>query len=1191
MASSWTDLDNRALVARIDGLLDRLAGTPAAPVARAIHQVCTNMDSLLSGKGLEDVLPEGTLPRVYHYLGHLERKGFLRQLAHAKPNLRILEIGTGKGLSLHREMVDVLTRPDGQILCAKYTVTTPGFLAAEAQEKLFPNMDFATLDINQDPLQQGFEDTRYDLIIAVLALDETRNSQDSLAHMRKLLRPHGRLLLQELCPSSRWVDYVLGALPTWWSSERPCFTKEELESKLAAAGFGTPEAMVLDAEAPHQVTTTIIARPSCEAPHKSVTVLVESQGPTAMRILGQLKKDGYDVTTCRLGHVPPAGQDVLSLLDLDEAFFHDMDEARFLAFKRFLLGLQERGSGMLWATHLVDIGCRDARYAQVLGLARSIRTEQLADLATCQVDDLDNPRSIQRLVQVLAKFQTRRGDEELDPDFEWAIFNDRVQVARFHPFVLTDELLVSDESNDMATLNVRTPGRISSLHYARQERKELDKDEVEVQVHSAGLNFRDVLVALAIVESPVRVLGGEAAGVVTRVGADVSPDDLGVGDRVVCFCRKDALSTYTTTLAAGCVRIPDSLMFDQAGTMLIPYLTAIYSMVNVGRVKKGQTVLIHSACGGVGLAAIQVARMLEAEVYVTVGSQDKVKYLMDSHDMPRNRIFNSRDKSFVEGVLRETQGRGIDFILNSLSGELLHATWTCVAEFGTLLEIGKRDLMGDGKLDMKPFLANRNYCCVDIDRLWKRADTVRALILSILHFYDRGLISPLPVNVFPAAQTQDAFRFMEKGQHIGRVGVSMKPAGGDAGAGLETAKKALKVSFNVSASYLMVGGLGGIGRAVSAWMVDHGAREILFMSRSAGLTTKDDSFVDELQSMGCTAKLVSGDVTKLEDVQRAIAAARHPLKGIVHMSMVVADQNFTKMSFQEWTASSAPKVRGAWNLHKASVAAGLDVDFFLMFSSVSGIVGQAGQANYASANSFLDAFAQYRNDLGLPASVVDMGAVEDIGWISEHQGMMGKMARSGFKPVLENEVIDAMAVAMLVHNRPGNAVQGALDVASKNAFAFAHDNTFLVGLGLLIPLHDASNHVIWKKDRRLASYHNSSTLMAKAASTDLLRSYLSSAQADPSRLKAPEAAHFFAVEIGNKLLHLLLKPVEGLKTSMPLLDLGLDSLVALELRAWIKQVFSFDLPVLEMMSMGSLDILGQYAAAEVYRIAMDSNKN
>lgn len=331
--------------------------------------------------------------------------------------------------------------------------------------------------------------------------------------------------------------------------------------------------------------------------------------------------------------------------------------------------------------------------------------------------------------------------------------------------------------------------------------------------------------------------------------------------------------------------------------------------------------------------------MLEAEVYVTVGSQDKVKYLMDSHDMPRNRIFNSRDKSFVEGVLRETQGRGIDFILNSLSGELLHATWTCVAEFGTLLEIGKRDLMGDGKLDMKPFLANRNYCCVDIDRLWKRADTVRALILSILHFYDRGLISPLPVNVFPAAQTQDAFRFMEKGQHIGRVGVSMNPAGGDAGAGLETAKKALKVSFNESASYLMIGGLGGIGRAVSAWMVDHGAREILFMSRSAGLTTKDDSFVDELQSMGCTAKLVSGDVTELEDVQRAIAAARHPLKGIVHMSMVVADQNFTKMSFQEWTASSAPKVRGAWNLHKASVAAGLDVDFFLMFSSVSGIVG------------------------------------------------------------------------------------------------------------------------------------------------------------------------------------------------------------------------------------------------------------
>ncbi|KNG85249.1 putative polyketide synthase [Aspergillus nomiae NRRL 13137] len=1187
LPSTWTGLDNEAISARIDNIMSQLANTTAAPVASAMREVCLQMDSLLSGEILESVFPEGALTHVHEFIGQLDRREFIQKLSHSKPNLRILEIGTGNGVSLHRDIVAELTRTDGEILCAKYTLTAPGYVVATTQEKLFPNMEFASLDITQDPFEQGFEDAGYDLIIAVNALHETKNVQESLTNIRKLLHSDGRLLLQELSPSSRWVQYLLGVLPTSWSGsadgpiEAAYLRQDEWESKLSAAGFGDIEAVALDSEEPHQLTVTRVVRQVRETPIKKVTVLFEEEVPAVTNILSQLEKGGYQVTRCRLEDDPPAGQDVISLLDIEKPFFHEIDEASYLSFKAFLLGLQERDAGMLWATHLIDIGCCDPRYAQVLGLARTIRTEQLADLATCQVDSFENLKSIDQLLQVLSKFQARQDDpnEELNPDYEWAIFNDRVQVARFHPFILADELLASEESSEIATLNVRTPGRVNSLHYARQERKDLEKDEVEVE---------DILVALGIVELPVRLFGIEAAGIVTRVGADVSPDDLQVGDRVVCFCRKDAFSTYTTTLAAVCVRIPDSLTFDQAGTMLIPYFTAIHSMVNVGRVTKGQSVLIHSACGGVGLAAIQVAQMLEAEVYVTVGSDEKVKYLMENYNIPRSRIFQSRDRSFVDGVMRETDGRGMDFILNSLSGELLHATWSCVAEFGTLLEIGKRDLIGDGKLDMKPFLANRNYCCVDIDGLWKRIHVARALIFSILDFYSKGYISTLPTTIFPATQTQDAFRFMEKGQHIGRVGVSFKAAQGETQLRLETTKRAMTISFNRSGSYLMVGGLGGIGRAVSTWMVDHGARELVYMSRSAGLTPKDDDFVAELQSMGCAVKLVSGDTTKLEDVKKAIGAATSPLKGIVQMSMVVANENFTRMTFDDWMASTAPKVQGTWNLHNASMESEIDLDFFVMFSSVSGIVGQAGQANYASGNSFLDAFAQYRNGLGLAASVVDMGAVEDVGWISEHQGMMGKMSRSGFKPVLEQEVIDAMSISMLVHNSPGQAVEEALAVESKNTSYFVHKNTFLVGLALLIPLHDPSNYVIWKKDRRMASYHNNSAVAITAASTDILKSYLNNAKADPSILKSPEASKLFAVEIGKRLFDLLLKPNEEPNTSWPLLDLGLDSLVALELRAWIKQVFAFDLPMLEMMSIGSLDILGQYTANEVYRIATEN---
>ncbi|KAH9827374.1 Polyketide synthase [Teratosphaeria destructans] len=1189
------ELERQALMHQEDKLLKQLARTPAGTVAAAINEVSMNLRSLLAGNRLEDVLSQGSLDPVYAYLAHLERKDLITQLVHSKPNLRILEIGTSKGVSIHREVLQQLTREGGEVLCAKYTLTTPGFLAPETQEKLFVNMNYASLDIEENPLDQGFNEMEYDLVIAVNVLHETRKPQESLANMKRLLQPHGRLYLQELTPSSRWVDYLLGTLPLWWSSttESPVSSlhrsREELEALLTSAGFDTPEAVILDAEPQQQLTTTFITKPISEPPSKRITVLLRDEGSMAQRILNHLARAGFEVTKCNLADDPPSGQDVLALLDLESAFLHGIEEADFLALKKFLLGLHEKGAGLLWATHLVDIGCQDPRYGQVLGFARSVRTEQLADFATCQVDDLARPESIDLLIQVLAKFQARQGDDELNPDYEWAIFNDRVQIARFHPFVLGDELLASEEPDDRVTLDVGTPGRINSLHYARHPRGELEDNEVEVQVYSAGLNFRDVLVALGIVELPVRLFGVEAAGVITRIGADVRPDDLQVGDRVFCFCRKDAFSTYTSTLADTCVRIPDSLCFDQAGTMLIPYVTAIYSLINVGRVTKGQTVLIHSACGGVGLAAIQVARMLEAEVYVTVGNQEKVEYLMDNYNIPRNRIFNSRDKSFVDGVMRETNGRGMDFILNSLSGELLHATWTCVATYGTLLEIGKRDYIGGGKLDMKPFLANRNCSCIDVDGLWGRVHVIRALLLAILEYYDQGYISPLPAKMFSAAQTQDAFRYMEKGLHIGRIGLTFRQSDGAAEI-FQSVKRPRPFSFNGCASYLMVGGLGGLGRAVSTWMVDHGAREIIYMSRTAGLTNKDQSFVQELQSMGCTAKLVAGDVCKIEDVRMAMAAASFPLKGIVQMTMVVANENFTRMSRQAWAASLAPKVQGTWNLHNASVDAKVDLDFFLLFSSVSGIVGQAGQANYASGNSFLDAFAQYRNDLGLPASVVDMGAVEDAGWISEQEGLMGKMARSGFKPVLEQEVIDSMAVAMLVHNKPEKALDRSLAASSKNAFTFIHKNTFLVGLALLIPLHDPSNYVIWKKDRRMASYHNKFTVAAAAASTDVLKSYLKAAQADPSMLKTAEATHLFAVEIGRKLLDLLLRPQEDIKISMPLVDLGLDSLVALELRAWIKQVFSFDIPVLEMMGIGSLEILGQHAANEVYRFLTESSK-
>ena len=417
---------------------------------------------------------------------------------------------------------------------------------------------------------------------------------------------------------------------------------------------------------------------------------------------------------------------------------------------------------------------------------------------------------------------------------------------------------------------------------------------------------------------------------------------------------------------------------------------------------------------------------------------------------------------------------------------------------------------------------------------------------------------------------------MQTGQHIGRICVSIRKHSEIADLGAKVLSRSRSLQLQDSASYLLIGGLGGLGRAVSTWIVEHGARHLVFLSRNAGNNSQDEQFVKELSSMGCEAQLVPGSVTNLEDVSKALREAVCPIKGILQMSMVLRDESFLNMTHQQWNEACAPKVQGTWNLHNASISEGLDLDFFLLMSSLSGTIGNPGQANYASANTFLDAFVQYRNNNGLPASSIDIGAVKDIGYISENPALMQKMEASGFKGLKEQEVLDALAVAMTP-----SAKRNLPPPSDPDSSFFTDNNTFVIGLASTIPLASPANRAVWKSDRRMAIYHNTSSnnmgTDPAAASTASLKAYIAAAKADISLLESGDAASFFAVEIGKRLFQLLMQAEDGLNTSLSLADLGLDSLVGTELAAWWKQVFGFKTSVLEMLGKGTLEALGQHA--------------
>lgn len=504
--ASWIEKEAHALVlstpgnihhdtlsAEIKDLVQRLSDTPVAVAATVLDEVCAKTHLLMSGQSLESVLSSETLQNLYRFVDQRGSSKFIQHLGHSIPNVRILEIGTGRG-SAARDILTDLTLPGGQIRCSTYTLTATGFVSAKDQQELFTNMECTTLDISQDPWEQGFEDRQYDLIIAANVLHTTKNIQRSLVNIKKLLHPNGRLLLKEMCPSSKWAKYIFGVLPSWWCGsadnrpEEPYIGRERWESELSAAGFDRVEGMVLDMEEPFRLNTIMVARPSSvKKAGKRVTLLCRGQehDDDTFQIRSQLAKSGHEVDTCTIEDTPAPGQDVISLLDRGGPFFEALDSTRFAAFKRFLLNLGD--SGVLWITPLCQIGCQDPRYAQIIGLARTIRTEMLIDFATCEVDDF--VASYEAIIQVFTKFNMREDNDKLKPDMEYAVNKGEVHVGRVYPFALRDELLISEPS-DKAVLDIETPGRLNTLHWSRRAVPDLQADQVEVEVYSVGLNFR-----------------------------------------------------------------------------------------------------------------------------------------------------------------------------------------------------------------------------------------------------------------------------------------------------------------------------------------------------------------------------------------------------------------------------------------------------------------------------------------------------------------------------------------------------------------------------------------------------------------------------------------------------------------------------------------------------------------------------
>lgn len=496
--SSDSDLEDTdsAILEQIAAIASSLSSTPAAEAASAMHKIASNIVPIFTGSldAMEFMLADDTLPKVFSFRDALDRTPFLRHLAHSKPSLKVLELGAGTGAPNVDAWTD-LSFPDGRIYYAEYTVTDLSsslLLAGKERAKGVPNVHHAVLNLAQDPVSQGFEAGRYDLIIAPNSVHATKALGETLRNVKKLLRPDGRLVLQELCPSSKWPNYVFGVLPWWWCgagdgrAEEPYVDEQRWRAELLAAGFDEPSIARGGGETLDE-NSVIIAKPISEPLAQKIVTILSTPDSTVDSLTSLLETRGFTVNHCTPDSLPPANQDVIALLEKDSPFFTSVTEPQFELFKNLLQNLDT--AGLFWVTRPSQLHCIDPAYAQVVGAARTIRSEMAVEFATCEVDDLAG--SLSQVADVFERFVARdqQRSEFLHPDYEYAVEEGEVLVGRYYPFSLSGALLTANEGEPIV-LDTKKPGLLTALTWARRVGRGLVGDEVEVDVHAGGLNFR-----------------------------------------------------------------------------------------------------------------------------------------------------------------------------------------------------------------------------------------------------------------------------------------------------------------------------------------------------------------------------------------------------------------------------------------------------------------------------------------------------------------------------------------------------------------------------------------------------------------------------------------------------------------------------------------------------------------------------
>lgn len=1185
-------------------------GRDIAPILRG------EVDGLHLLFGKDDILERFYRTAVGTQKIHRLMKAYADALGHKRgADLKVLEIGAGTGgttTSILEGISPTGSRINGDSRLLKYTYTdiSPGFFEQAAQKfskwKAGGMIEFRVLDIEKDIEEQGFDDASYDLIIAANCLHATKDIKHTMTNVHRLLKPNGKLLLQETtelgCLES---PIAFGMLSGWWAATEdfrpwgPLLDSDGWRDVLRDVGFAETVLALDDEVAPHdarRVQSMIVAtRPQDDEVDKP---LDEDETIDRILLVARTPQDVVlaEALAAAVGAAATAKQQVsvvrfadlaqhklkncccIATMEAQEPFLaSSLTTAEF----KLLQQLVNTAGGLLWLT--LDPH-ENPHMALASGLLRTVRWERDLDGSDLVVLHLPSGQDAQALAAHVTKvyhhhFQANRGFMSPDRHAEYLVTADGflrtgriVAAPPVNEFIAERTTVLQPQLQEFGAdperslmLHTSAPGRLDKLHFIDWPgaQQPLGPDEVEIEVKAAGLNFRDIMVAMGEVVN--NILGYEGAGVVCRVGADVK--DFQAGDRVVFpwSGSNNCLQTRTRIPRDFTAKVPDSMSLEEAASIPIVFVTAYFCLIEVARIKAGETILVHAAAGGTGQAIIQLAKHLGAEVYATVSTREKRKLLMEEYGIPEDHIFSSRDLSFAAGIMRMTDGKGVNVIVNSLAGEALRASFNCLAYFGRFVEIGKRDIMSNGKIDMFPFSRCATFTAVDLVALANlERETTSRMIKAVMDLHAEGKLHVCrPLNLHTLTEMEDAFRMLQQGKHMGKIVLTLSPRD----TVKVTPKPPLPTRLRADATYLLPGGLGGLGRSIARWLArpEQGAKNLLFLSRSGGEAETTRELLAELSAMGVTrARALKCDTSDEAQLVAALKQAEDEgfprIAGVIQGAMQLRDSAFEFMDHEQWEGCLAPKVQGTWNLHRHLPA---DMEFFVMLSSVAGLVGNRGQSNYAAGNTFQDALAAHRRARGLAASCLDLCNIMSVGFVAENQETLNKNPLFFFSHdgIREDEFLSFIEFHLDAERaaRRG-APQVAVGLAPLSVFRQRGlpEPTF-IKTPLFRTLRSTGSDGLADKDGASGDGEGGVSVT--------------------NALKFAESLDAAAVLVSDALVRRLSRtmriPVADIDVGKPIHVYGVDSLVAMEVRNYLASECGCEISVLDIMGNKPIELLSR----------------